>query len=109
MPPPLVARRVGEPALRSDDLAIPVTGIERASLRDSFSAPRHGHIHAAIDILAPRGTPVLSAADGIVTKLRVSGAGGLTVYINDASGTEYYYAHLDHYVAWLHEGMTVKR
>jgi len=91
------------------DLAIPVTGVDRAALRDSFSAKRKGHIHAAIDILAPRGTPVLSAADGIVTKLRASGAGGLTVYVNDSLGTEYYYAHLDHYALWLHEGMPVRR
>jgi len=97
------------PILTNADLAIPVTGIERAALRDSFSAKRKGHVHAAIDILAPRGTPVLSAADGIVTKLRAGGTGGLTVYINDAIGTEYYYAHLDHYAAWLHEGMPVRR
>ena len=91
------------------DLAIPVTGIERAALRDSFTAKRKGHIHAAIDILAPRGTPVISAADGTVTKLRWSGAGGNTVYINDAQSTEYYYAHLDHYAPLLHEGMQVHR
>jgi len=91
------------------DLVIPVTGIERAALRDSFDAKRSGHIHAAIDILAPRGTPVMSAADGIVTHLRVSGAGGLTVYINDPEGTEYYYAHLDHYAPSLQEGLPVHR
>ena len=91
------------------DMAIPVTGIERTALRDSFSAPRKGHVHAAIDILAPRGTPVLSATDGVVTRLRWSGAGGNTVYINDAQHTEYYYAHLDHYAPSLHEGMPVSR
>lgn len=96
-------------AFTNADLAIPVTGIDRGSLRDSFAAKRKGHIHAAIDILAPRGTAVLSATDGIVTKLRAGGAGGLTVYINDAAGTEYYYAHLDRYEPWLHEGMAVHR
>jgi murein DD-endopeptidase MepM/ murein hydrolase activator NlpD len=90
-------------------LAIPVTGVERMALRDSFTAKRKGHIHAAIDILAPRGTPVVSAADGIVTKLRWSGAGGNTVYINDPQNTEYYYAHLDHYASSLREGMQVHR
>lgn len=96
-------------SLTASDLAIPVTGIDRAALRDSFSAKRKGHIHAAIDILAPRGTPVLSASDGIVTHIRFSGAGGNTVYVNDAQNIEYYYAHLDHYAPWLHEGMPVKR
>jgi len=108
MPTP---RRVGEPALQvnGDHLAIPVNGIERTALRDTFGAKRSGHIHGAIDILAPRGTPVLAAVDGIVTKLRVSGAGGLSIYVNDAEGTEYYYAHLDGYAPWLHESMPVKR
>jgi murein DD-endopeptidase MepM/ murein hydrolase activator NlpD len=96
-------------SLTSSDLAIPVTGIDRSALRDSFLAKRKGHIHAAIDILAPRGTPVLSATDGVVTKLRFSGAGGNTVYVNDAQNIEYYYAHLDHYAPWLHEGLPVKR
>ncbi len=90
-------------------LLIPVDGVQRAALRDSFAAQRKGHIHAAIDILAPRGTPVRSATDGIVTKLRVSSLGGLTVYIHDDAGVEYYYAHLDHYDAFLHEGMRVHR
>jgi murein DD-endopeptidase MepM/ murein hydrolase activator NlpD len=110
LPPSALPRTSASwPIAQNADLAIPVTGVDRAALRDSFSAKRKGHIHAAIDILAPRGTPVLSATDGIVTKLRVSGAGGLTVYINDSLGTEYYYAHLDHYAAWLHEGMPVRR
>lgn len=113
MPPPAaLPRGLGAAAWPSQsitDLAIPVTGVDRAALRDSFTAKRKGHIHAAIDILAPRGTPVLSATDGIVTKLRVSGAGGLTVYINDAADAEYYYAHLDHYEPGLHEGMPVRR
>ncbi len=93
----------------STGLLIPVDGVQRAALRDSFAAKRKGHIHAAIDILAPRGTPVRSATDGTVTRLRVSGLGGLTVYIHDDAGVEYYYAHLDHYDAFLHEGMRVHR
>jgi len=109
--PPSASRTTSSQLVAADptDLAIPVTGVDRAALRDSFTAKRKGHIHAAIDILAPRGTPVLSATDGIVTKLRFSGAGGNTVYVNDAQNTEYYYAHLDHYATWLHEGLAVRR
>ena len=104
---PSPAIRLSQPLTNA--LLIPVEGVARESLRDSFAAKRKGHIHAAIDILAPRGTPVHSATDGTVTKLRVSGLGGLTVYIRDDAGVEYYYAHLDHYDPFLHEGMRVRR
>jgi murein DD-endopeptidase MepM/ murein hydrolase activator NlpD len=95
-------------ALRDGALLVPVAGVARTALRDSFDAPRSGHRHEAIDILAPRGTPALAAADGIVTKLRTGGSGGITITL--ASGpTSYYYAHLDHYAPLLYEGMPVRR
>ena len=48
--------------------------------------------------------------DGVVTKLFLSKGGGNTIYQFDPSGTFcYYYAHLDHYAANLHEGMHVTR
>ena len=40
----------------------------------------------ATDILAMRGTPVLAAAAGRIIKLANGGAGGITIYVADASG-----------------------
>jgi murein DD-endopeptidase MepM/ murein hydrolase activator NlpD len=40
---------------------IPVEGIRAANLRDNFNEGRAGHPHEALDIMAPRGTPVLAA------------------------------------------------
>jgi murein DD-endopeptidase MepM/ murein hydrolase activator NlpD len=89
-----------------DALVIPVAGIQRAQIRDTFNEGRVGHVHHALDILAPRGTPVLSAVDGHVRKLFTSNAGGLTIYASDRDDLKmYYYAHLDSYAAGLHEGM----
>jgi murein DD-endopeptidase MepM/ murein hydrolase activator NlpD len=90
---------------------VPVQGVRAADVPDTFGERRDGGArpHRALDILAPRGTPVLSAADGRVVKLFESGAGGHTVYIADAAGRWiYYYAHLDAYRPGLAEGQTVR-
>ena len=93
-------------------LLIPVEGVAAAALRDTFGEPRGdaGRRHEAIDIAAPRGTPVLAVDDGPVVKLFTSRAGGLTVYQFDRDGRlAYYYAHLDRYADGLTEGMTLAR
>jgi murein DD-endopeptidase MepM/ murein hydrolase activator NlpD len=88
---------------------IPVLGVTASSLHDSFNESRGGHTHRALDILAPRGTPVVAAVDGTIRKLFTSRAGGLTIYeFDDSAQRVYYYAHLDHY-ANIDEGMHVRR
>jgi peptidoglycan LD-endopeptidase LytH len=92
-------------------LLIPVQGIGPDQLRDSFLDPRSGgRRHNAIDIMAPRGTPVLAAADGTVHRLRQGGLGGITIYqMSDDGQTMLYYAHLLRYADGLEEGMSVLR
>jgi len=91
-------------------LLIPVAGVRREALVDTFSQARDGgaRVHDAIDILAPRGTPVIAAAAGRVEKLFLSKAGGNTVYIRAPDGVLlFYYAHLDAYAPGLVEGRQV--
>jgi peptidoglycan LD-endopeptidase LytH len=90
-------------------LIVPVAGVHAHQLRDSYNDPRSGgRTHAAIDIMAPRGTPVLAAADGRILKLHQGNLGGNAIYQLDADGqTRYYYAHLDGYARGLTEGQTV--
>lgn len=97
--------------LRAREPAIPVAGISRHDLRDTFSDMRGSdRAHEAIDIMAPRRTSVVAAQDGRIVKLFTSKAGGLTIYQFDPSETfSYYYAHLDGYAPGLHEGQTVQR
>lgn len=93
-------------------LVVPVAGIARADLRSSFDEARGGgaRVHQALDIAAPRGTPVVSAADGRVLKLFTSDAGGLMVYAADATGRfVLIYAHLDAYAPNLREGQALRR
>jgi peptidoglycan LD-endopeptidase LytH len=90
-------------------LTFPVKGYDHA-LRDNFDERRGSAPHDALDIMAPRGTPVVAVDEGTVAKLFKSAAGGLTIYEFDASGTiAYYYAHLDRYAPGLREGAKVKR
>jgi murein DD-endopeptidase MepM/ murein hydrolase activator NlpD len=90
---------------------IPVPGVAAEALVDSYNDARSGgRAHHALDILAPRWTPVLSAADGRVLKLHSSVAGGLMVYAAEA--TEHFvlmYGHLQEYAKGLTEGATLRR
>lgn len=93
-------------------LLLPVQGVRATDLRNTFNEGREGgrRGHEAIDILAPRGTPVLAADDGRIAKLFLSQPGGITIYQFDPSGRlAYYYAHLDRYAPGLAEGQTVRR
>jgi murein DD-endopeptidase MepM/ murein hydrolase activator NlpD len=99
--------------LRSRQLLLPVDRVTRAQLHDSFSDARALGLrrHEAIDIMAPRSTPVRAVEDGTIAKLYYSkGGGGITLYQFDPTRTySYYYAHLDRYADGIHEGQTVHR
>src|SRR3954470_25028510 len=103
-PPPVVA---------PSGLAIPVAGIRPEQLSDTYSQARAGgaRVHDAIDIMAPRGTPVIAAAGGTVEKLFFkNGGGGITVYVRSPDRVwVYYYAHLARYAPSLAEGQQVRR
>jgi len=91
-------------------LAMPIAGLRPSDLRDSFAEIHSGHRHEAIDILEPRGTPVLAVDDGVLQKLFHSVPGGITIYqFNPAKTYCYYYAHLDRYAEGLAEGQRVRR
>lgn len=87
-------------------LRMPVQGADPAKLIPSFDDARGSRRHDALDIHAPRGTPVLSATDGTLRHLHESKAGGLMIYASDATGRfVLMYAHLDRYADGLREGM----
>lgn len=99
------------PELANRGLLVPVQGIGRQQLRNTFDDARSaGRVHEAIDIMAPRNTPVLAVEDGRIAKLFSSDLGGLTLYQFDPTETySYYYAHLERYAPGLKEGDRVTR
>ena len=115
--PPSVVTTPAAPSAEAEyllgrQLMVPVAGVEPSRLQDTFAAARDGGArrHNALDIMAPRGTPVLAADDGRVMRVSTNGLGGLTVYLLDpAERYVYYYAHLDAWRDGLRSGMTVAR
>lgn len=122
MRPDVVSRSTsheGAPATERDlevlaaGLVVPVSGVARSQLRDSYTEARGAggeRAHEAIDIMAARGTPVLAATDGRLLKLFNSRPGGLMIYTTDASERFIlFYGHLDGYAAGLTDGMRLTR
>jgi murein DD-endopeptidase MepM/ murein hydrolase activator NlpD len=98
--------------LKARRLDMPVDGVSKEQLHDTFEDRRSGGLrrHEALDIMAPKGTPVRAVEDGRIAKLFTSLQGGLTIYLFDPSGMfAYYYAHLERYAAGLHDGQQVRR
>jgi murein DD-endopeptidase MepM/ murein hydrolase activator NlpD len=92
-------------------LEIPVADVTPSQLRQSYNQGRSGgRTHNAIDIHAPRGTPVLAVTEGRILRLYQRGKGGNSIYHLDSDGrTRYYYAHLDRYASGLREGAFVRK
>jgi murein DD-endopeptidase MepM/ murein hydrolase activator NlpD len=78
----------------------PVSG----TLTSSFGQ-RWGTHHSGTDIAAPIGTPVLAAADGVVTAAGPATGFGLWVKVRHVDGTETVYGHVDTFS--VTEGETV--
>jgi murein DD-endopeptidase MepM/ murein hydrolase activator NlpD len=98
-------------AVAGDMLAVPIPGVSRAALTDSWGDPRDNgkRRHHGTDIMAASMTPVLAAAPGTVEKLWTSIAGGTTLYVRSPQRDwTCYYAHLAGYAPGLHEGQAVK-
>lgn len=109
--PPGAQRSPLSPELDRRNLLLPVQGIRPEDLQNTFEDSRSGgRVHKAIDIIAPKNTPVVAVEDGRIAKLFTSKQGGLTIYQFDPSEAyAYYYAHLDRYAEGLKEGAMLRR
>lgn len=112
-PPPGGSPRVAADReyLRDRRLMVPVDGVRPSELVDTYNAARSGgRRHHALDVMARRGTPVISADDGVVRRISTNALGGRTVYVVDHQQRfVHYYAHLDRYARGLREGQRVRK
>ncbi|SET43178.1 M23 family metallopeptidase [Hymenobacter actinosclerus] len=83
---------------REPSLSFPVQGKSDKAIGSFWGAGRDGGArrHEGVDIFAPRGTPAVAAAAGVVTRVQETPLGGRVVWLS-ASGfnAHLYYAHLD--------------
>lgn len=92
----------GRPGALAGDLGgagwyCPLQGVY--SFFDTWGQPRSGgRSHQGVDMISPRGTPIIAVVDG-VAQSKVNTLGGNTVALTGVDGNRYYYAHLDSWAA----------
>ena len=86
-------------------LLIPVEGVNERQIQDTWGAARsENRKHEGVDIFAKRGTPVISATEGIVANIGTNNLGGQVVWILGPDLSRHYYAHLDGYAEQISAG-----
>jgi murein DD-endopeptidase MepM/ murein hydrolase activator NlpD len=86
------------PPLGQRTFVFPVVG--SAGYGDSYGEPRsdvHGGWHHGDDIFAPFGAPLVAVASGTINRVGWRKVGGWRLWIRDAAGDQFYYAHLSAY------------
>lgn len=89
-------------------------GVAYEKYYDGYGDPRNyqgrNFAHEGIDILAKKGTPIISVAAGTVVRFGWNTLGGyrVTVQLDSAPQYRFYYAHLDRYAPGLYQGARVK-
>lgn len=85
-------------------------GLAPARVTNSWGEERPGgRVHKGIDIIAPRGTFVLSPTDALITNVGYDDLGGNYVLSANPGGEQFYYAHLEDVAPGILPGKVLKR
>lgn len=112
----LLAKQIQLAAVRAGSNVVgggfvfPVAGPH--SFSDTFGAPRmfgtsYAHLHQGTDIFAASGTPLVAVERGVVFAVGTDVLGGIKLWLQGASNTKYYYAHLSGFAEGLTAGQVV--
>lgn len=75
---------------------IPADSLDEVYWRDTWGAPRSGgRSHIGVDMMGPKGVPLLAVNDSEVTWGRFDNDRGTIVRIRDTAGWEYQYIHIN--------------
>jgi murein DD-endopeptidase MepM/ murein hydrolase activator NlpD len=95
------------PSLHAGGYVFPFA--QAIAVADTFGAPRPGvSWHHGDDLFAPRGTPVVAVANGVVFSVGWEKLGGRRLWLRDRAGNEFYYAHLSAYSPHARDGEPVR-
>lgn len=102
---------VASPDIFARKLMLPVASAIANKLYDSFNDPRgRNRRHRAIDIMAPRRTPVYAVDDGTIVALKKHPLAGTSIYqLGPIKRYSFFYAHLDDWAPGLREGQRVEQ
>jgi hypothetical protein len=94
---------------RVDDLPVPLLfGTTPNNITRNFGDPRSGgRKHEGLDIMAPKGTPIASPTEAVVTSMGEGDSAGLYVYTANPGGESMAFMHLDSF-ADIDEGDVLK-
>lgn len=86
----------------------------KARLSSAYGKRKHPILkyeifHKGVDLAAPKNTPIMAAADGVITSIGRKGSYGKYISIRHADGYQTAYAHLNGYRADLKVKSKVKR
>ena len=112
----LLAKQIQMAAVRAGSSVVgggfvfPIAGPH--SFSDTFGAPRmfgtaYAHLHQGTDIFAASGTPLVAVERGVVFSMGSDVLGGTKLWLQGASGTKYYYAHLSAFAEGMADGTVV--
>ncbi len=91
-------------------LAFPVAATIKSNIGSFWGADRDkgARKHEGIDIFAPRGTPLIAAAAGTVTRVNENTLGGKIIFLRpDGRDYSLYYAHLDEQIVTSGQAVNV--
>ena len=75
----------------TNGMACPVAG--PVSFTDTWGAPRNGHTHQGVDMMAASGTPVVAIVSGAITLADYGGSAGYWQILSGNDGNQYWYMH----------------
>ncbi len=95
------------PELSGGPYVFPVLG--PTSFSDTWGAARANvGWHHGVDILAPRGSPIVAVADGVLFSVGWNTIGGQRLWLRDREGNYFYYAHLSAFARIAVDGARVR-